>query len=276
MNQPKHPLLRFYGGKWRLAPWIISCFDSHKTYVEPFGGGANVLLRKVMLEIPDNRDTPTNIYNEYDTHIFSVLLCVKTPHLNRLLCAEIADRPYCTETLKQAYASVGKRRFDLVQCAADTLTRSYLGFHAGATTGLKTGLRGIRPGNSPDKIWQYLPILLKQYQHALQKVELHMLDYHQALIEYDSPNTLFYLDPPYPSEMRSPSCQAVYRHEMTTQDHIALLHRILQLQGQVIISTYNNPLYNQVLSGWSKITKNAATASRRGSASKQEVLFIKP
>lgn len=43
---PTRPIMRYHGGKWRLAPWIVSFFPAHRCYVEPFGGGASDALKE--------------------------------------------------------------------------------------------------------------------------------------------------------------------------------------------------------------------------------------
>jgi DNA adenine methylase len=62
MNGPvKHPMLRYHGGKWRIAPWIISYIPTHKIYVELFGGGGSILLRKPR--------SYAELYNDFDEEI---------------------------------------------------------------------------------------------------------------------------------------------------------------------------------------------------------------
>ena len=62
-DAPKRPALRYYGGKWNLAPWIISHFPPHKNYVEPCGGAASVLLQKPRSPLETYNDLDGNVVN---------------------------------------------------------------------------------------------------------------------------------------------------------------------------------------------------------------------
>lgn len=59
----RRPALRYYGGKWRLAPWIISHFPKHVNYVEPCGGAASVLLQKPRSQLETYNDLDGNVVN---------------------------------------------------------------------------------------------------------------------------------------------------------------------------------------------------------------------
>ncbi|WP_233575629.1 DNA adenine methylase [Noviherbaspirillum saxi] len=70
---------------------------------------------------------------------------------------------------------------------------------------------------------------------------------------------LVYCDPPYPVSTRRKA--RIYRRDYSTEDHLQLLEVITKLPCMVMISSYSNPIYEDVLRDWEKITFNAATHS---------------
>ncbi|MDR3351762.1 MAG: DNA adenine methylase [Zoogloeaceae bacterium] len=89
----------------------------------------------------------------------------------------------------------------------------------------------------------------------------------------DTPDALFFVDPPYVASTRNKS--AFYRHEMDDDQHLALLNCLKAVQGRVMISGYASDLYDDMLIGWERLTrKHYAAAS--GAKERTEVLWISP
>ena len=70
--------------------------------------------------------------------------------------------------------------------------------------------------------------------------------------KYDKEDTLFYLDPPYVPETRKQ--KKSYDCEMTREQHIELINTLINVKGKVILSGYDNDIYNKLLdNGWKKV-----------------------
>jgi site-specific DNA-adenine methylase len=92
----RYPALRYRGGKWRIAPWVIANLPPHECYVEPFAGGASVLLRKPPAEFECLNDL------EGDVVAFWRVLRER-PHE---LIAQILTTPFSREELARCQEPV--------------------------------------------------------------------------------------------------------------------------------------------------------------------------
>ena len=84
----------------------------------------------------------------------------------------------------------------------------------------------------------------------------------QLIERFNFPNVLIYADPPYVLGARYGK---QYRHEMSDADHAELLDLLLAHRGPVLISGYDNALYNDALRHWHReeTTAITQTAERR-------------
>lgn len=88
-------MLRYHGGKWRLAPWIIGFFPPHRVYVEAFGGAASVLMRKPR--------SYAEVYNDLYGDIVSLFRVLRDPSSAQELERRLRLTPFARDELESAY-----------------------------------------------------------------------------------------------------------------------------------------------------------------------------
>lgn len=230
------PVLRYFGGKWKIAPWIIEHLPPHRIYCEPFGGGASVLLRKTR--------SYAEVYNDLNSEVVNVFQVLRDPVLSKKLERLLRLTPFSRDEFLESY----KEAKDPTECARRTIVRAFMGFGSNSVNRKnKTGFRANskRSGTTPAQDWRNYPACVKFFSDRLSGVIIENKDYARILEDHDSPDTVFYVDPPYVQETRKKNC---YQHEFNDADHAALLERLKGLSGAVLLSGYEHPSY--FLPGW--------------------------
>lgn len=263
MYKIKHPLLRYFGGKFRLAPWIISHFPKHEIYVEPFGGAGSVLLQKPRIG--------NEVYNDLDNEVVNLFRVLRHPDLSKRLIDSVTLTPFH----RTEYFNAGANANDPVEQARRLLVRSFMSFSSTGHIKGCTGFSGsTRKGLTNDAtVWAKIPNNLIYIVQRLTGVIIENIPAIDLLAKHDSSKTLFYIDPPYvPSTRASIN---VYMHEMTICEHEHLITAVKKLSGSVVISGYDCELYNDHLSAWQKFNSRSRAAGQKGQVIRNECIWVK-
>lgn len=261
MASVSRPAMRYLGGKWQLAPWIIGNFPIHKTYVEPFGGAASVLLQKPRVH--------AEIYNDLDGEIVNLFRVLRTPTDGRELVRQVQLTPFSRHDYELAFQPAG----DPIEQARRTLVKAGMGFGSNSIhkrTGFRSGF--TRNGQVPAGDWAGMPAALLQIVDRLRGVIIEERPAAHVVAQYDTADTLFYVDPPYPHSTRGDDSR--YRYEMTDEEHGELSSVLHGVRGMVIVSGYACELYDRELyADWQRVECNTHAD---GGRDRIEVLWIKP
>lgn len=267
--KPERPVLRWLGGKFRLAPWVISHFPAHRIYVEPFGGAASVLLQKPR--------SYNEIYNDLDGELVNLFQVLRGNRASELLEA-IRLTPYARAEYEAAFAPSD----DDVERARRTVVRSHLAHGTGgARMDRPTGFRtdGSSGTTNVAGEWADLPDALQAVITRLRGVNIEARPALDLLTRYAGPDTLFYLDPPYLPATRSRKSRKpgekyhTYAVEMDEDDHAELLAICGASDAMIVLSGYPDPLYDQALGEWRRVSTDAR--AHRNSP-RTEVLWLNP
>lgn len=268
MTRPR-PILRWHGGKWLLALWIIANFPPHRVYVEPFGGAWSVGFRKAR--------AAAEVWNDLDGELVNLFRVLRDQVQAAQLVAALRLTPFARAEFFAAYEPSA----DPVERARRLIVRSFMGHGSDSASGqYRTGFRANsnRSGSTPAVDWTNLPDSLDLAVARLRGVIIESRPALQVMATHDSSETLHYVDPPYLHETRARAHRrtdngGVYRHELSDQDHLELLSFLRGLQGMVVLSGYPSAIYDEALPGWTRIDR-AALAD--GALPRTESIWLNP
>lgn len=256
----KRPALRYHGGKWLLAPWILEHFPPHDIYVEAYGGGMSVLLRKPR--------SPSEIYNDLCGEVVNLFQMAR--ERGPELCQLLELTPFSRDELERAY----DRTEDPLERARRTLVRSWQGHGGEGTCGRhRTGFRSNVKARYtlPAQDWRRFPPAFIQVVERVQGVTIENRPAVRVMKGHDTRRTLHYADPPYLEETRA--CLRGYNFEMTDDDHEELADELHSLRGPVILSGYRSRLYDRLYRRWRRVERRALTD---GAHERIECLWLSP
>jgi DNA adenine methylase len=258
------PILRWHGGKWLLADWIISHFPRHRSYVEPYCGAASVLLRKTR--------SHDECINDLDGEIVNLFRVARDAGAE--LARVCALTPFSRDEFFRAYDLCD----DPLERARRLVVRSFQGFGSNSATSV-SGFRSLsrRSGGTPATDWQNWPEALMRTVDRLRGVVIENRPAIEVMRARDDAETLHYVDPPYVHVTRGTGSETgyrkQYRHEMSDTDHDELAAFLKTLKGGVVLSGYRSEIYDDLFSDWRRIDR---ATHADGARARVESLWLSP
>lgn len=263
----KRPVLRWHGGKWKLAPWIIESLPPHRVYVEPFGGAGSVLVRKPR--------SYAEVYNDLDSEVVNLFRVLRNREQASELRRVLLLTPFAREEFLESYEPT----IDPLEQARRLVIRCFMGFGSNSHNPVtRSGFRANsnRFGTTPAHDWVNWPQQMQAIVERLQGVVIENRNALDVIVHHDTPETLYYVDPPYPWSTRQGISAGrknhAYRHEMTDDQHSGLAEVLRGVKGMVVLSGYPSDLYDRDLyRGWKRIERKAYAD---GARERVEVLWM--
>jgi DNA adenine methylase len=263
-DKPTRPLLRYHGGKWLLAPWIIAHLPPHRVYVEPFCGAASVLLRK--------RRSFSEVINDLDDEIVNLFRMVRDRG------EELREALRLTPFARAEYAAAMGLSGEPLEDARRLVIRAFMGFGSDAHNVCRRSgfmANANRNCTAPVHDWCNFPDALTAIICRLRGVVIEHRPALAIIAQQDSEETVFYCDPPYVHETRSPQAHSphCYAHEMTDAEHVEVLDALKGVRGMVVLSGYDSALYAEHVGHWRQVRRRALAD---GARERTEVLWLNP
>jgi len=241
-RKSKHIAFGWYGGKFSHLDWLLPLLPEAEHFCDVYGGSAAVLINR--------SPAPVETYNDLDRDLvtfFRVLRDDKdeliqaiglTPFSREELqvaCSPVTDSVSDLERARRFFVRARQVRTGLAQTASSgRWAHCVLTSRAGMAGAVSRWLGSVED--------------LSEIAQRLLRVQIENAPALEVIKRYDSPQTLFYCDPPYVHETGGDS--QAYGHEMTDEGHRALAATLNNVQGRVALSGSRCPLYDELFKDW--------------------------
>lgn len=232
----------WYGGKYSHLDWLLPLLPSTVHYCEPFGGSAAVLINR--------EPSPVETYNDIDgdvANFFRVLREQKDE-----LIEAIGLTPFSREEFERAISERDSELSDLERARMFFVRARQVrtGLAQTASNGRWAHCTLTSRAKMAGAVSRWLGSVedLPEIAQRLLRVQIEHDDAIKIIKKYDTNQTLFYCDPPYPHSSRGDT--KAYRYEMTDNDHIYLSSVLHSVKGLVALSGYHCDLLDDLYKDW--------------------------
>jgi DNA adenine methylase len=267
--------IRYYGSKAKLSKWILGYLPKSKLYVEPFGGSLAVLFAREPLGI--------EVVNDLDSRLHTLYTCLKDDDLFCRFQAKVEATLYSRQEYEHAHQVLGN---PLQFSVTERAWAAFLVYNM-AINPTRPNVKqwsfvrsGGGKGGASVSRWNSRVDILGEIHARLRHVQVECKDYWEVMQDFDGSDTLHYADPPYhPLTRKNPR---EYPHEMSHEQHVELVDRLLLLNGMVALSGYQCAAYDKlILNGWRVVscptTTSAGKVSNGGLCNARvESLYLNP
>lgn len=252
------PLI-YFGGKSRMATHIISKMPEHKCFVDLFGGAAHVITQKPMIA--------NEVYNDIDGDLVNFLLVARKKTNDLILACE--SLPYS----RQLYEKW--KRDEMPTDEFDRAVRFFYLNRSGIANGNSSYSTGWRHSHehNPARTYQQACTRIESFARRMRNVMIDNRDFREIIRVYDSPTTLFYVDPSYIGRET--------RYKLTTHDkknpiqlHYDLSKLLNNIKGKALVSYYDHPLMVELYPNWKREYFSAVRQVVNGNNNSSEEMLL--
>jgi len=246
-----------------LAQWIIQYVPKGHIYVEPFAGAASVFWH-----LP--KPFPVEVLNDLDGDIVNLYRVLQDKTKFEELAHRLIFTPYARAEFVRALQIAKEPTATDIDRAWAFFVKQNQGFGGIARSpgswGRALDARGNNMADTTSN-WRSRLKLLSFWHERLSRVQIDCIDGIACIKYWDTPETVFYIDPPYVLDTRKD--WRLYKNEPDLAYHERLVEAILTAKGKVLLSCYDHPVYAPLSeAGWHKLVKETAchmTGKIRGS-----------